>query len=298
MHSNIVRVLSTIVENRDITKYYRNDTQYTLRLLDAQGKPVGKGEEVVFNINGVLYKRYSNEDGYAKLNINLGPDNYIITADYKGCQVSNSVRVLTVLTGKDVTLVHNTGGKYEVKLVDGQGRPYSGQTITMNINGIFYDRITDSNGIARLNINLRPATYIITATYNGYSTSNTIKVTPGVNTYECGNGHNLEIESTANVIERPEGLIYGYEINYPDGQATFSCELWGQSVSEFVNERVSYGARSLGTYKGWAIIDYTPIKQAYAVNVPNYTMHYKDLYFYGTGSDNLNLVKRVVDSFR
>ena len=33
----------------------------------------------------------------------------------------------------------------------------------MNINGVFYNRTTNENGTARLNINLPPGEYILTA---------------------------------------------------------------------------------------------------------------------------------------
>ena len=48
-------------------------------------------------------------------------------------------------------------------MIDGEGNPVSGVNITMNINGVFYNRTTNENGTARLNINLPPGEYILTA---------------------------------------------------------------------------------------------------------------------------------------
>ena len=42
---------------------------------------------------------------------------------------------------------------------------------------MIYDRTTDSEGVARLNINLQKGEYIITSSYNGQSIANTITVT-------------------------------------------------------------------------------------------------------------------------
>jgi hypothetical protein len=61
-------------------------------------------------------------------------------------------------------------------LLDGQGKPYAGQAVTFNINGVFYNRTTGSDGIAKLNIRLMPGEYIITSEYNGAKISNTIKI--------------------------------------------------------------------------------------------------------------------------
>ena len=52
-----------------------------------------------------------------------------------------------------------------------------GAVYKININGVFYDRITDNAGIARLNINLMPGEYIITSMYkNGAAISNKITI--------------------------------------------------------------------------------------------------------------------------
>ncbi len=174
--ANNITVLPLLTENNDITKYYRNGTQYTVKVLGDDGNPVGAGENVTFNINGVFYTRQTDANGTAKLNINLQPGDYIITAQYKGSMVSNNIKVLPVLNASDISMKYRDGTQFEANLVDGQGKPYAGQTITFNINGVFYNRATDSSGIAKLNINLMPGEYIITSSYNGSSIANTIKI--------------------------------------------------------------------------------------------------------------------------
>ena len=140
------------------------------------GKAVGAGESVTFNINGVLYTRQTDANGIAKININLQPGDYVITAEYKGCVVSNNIKILPVLTASDISMKYRDGTQFKATLVDGQGKPYAGQSVTFNINGVFYNRVTDSTGQAKLNINLMPGEYIITSSYNGASIANTIKI--------------------------------------------------------------------------------------------------------------------------
>ena len=167
--SNTITVLSRITENADLIKYYRNSSQYTV-------KAVGAGESVTFNINGVLYTRQTDANGIAKLNINLHPGDYVITAEYQGSRVSNNIKVLPVLSASDISMKYRDGTQFKANLVDSQGKPYAGQFVTFNINGVFYNRMTDSNGQAKLNINLMPGEYIITSSYNSSSISNTIKI--------------------------------------------------------------------------------------------------------------------------
>ena len=175
-HTTKVTVLPNIVENYDLTKFYKNASQYSLRLLDDKGNPVGAGVSIQLNINGVFYTRTSDANGYVKMNINLPPGTYIITAEYKGLRMSNTIKVLTVLEAKDLVMRYHDGSQFKVKVLDGQGRPYAGQTVTYNINGVFYTKTTDGDGIAALTINLPAGEYIITSMYNGLNVANKVTI--------------------------------------------------------------------------------------------------------------------------
>ena len=176
MSSNNITVLATI-QSRDLVKYYKNDSQYIVTLIGNDGKVVGAGENVTFNINGVFYTRQTNASGQAVLNINLNPGKYIITGSYHDCQVSNNIEVKPVLTAIDFVKSFNEPKAFEATLVDGQGNALPNAVVNFNINGMLYNRTTDSYGIARLNINLQKGEYIITSSYNGQSISNTVTVT-------------------------------------------------------------------------------------------------------------------------
>lgn len=171
--SNVVTVLPYI-ESHDLVKYYMNDSQFVVRITDEKGNYVGEGEEVTFNINGVFYTRHTNTTGHVKLNVNLNPDDYIITTQYGGCSVSNNIKVLSVLNASDLEMSYHDGSKFTVNLLDNAGNPYSNQIVTFNINGVFYNRTTDAYGDAKLNINLQAGEYIITSSYNGSNIANTI----------------------------------------------------------------------------------------------------------------------------
>ena len=174
--SNNITILPKIAKNNDLVKYFRNDSQYVVQLIGDDGNPVGAGETVTFNINGVMYERKTNESGFAKLNINLNPGKYVITAMYGGNVVSNEITVLPTLNASDISMSYRDGTQFKATLLDGQGNVYPAQNVTFNINGVFYNRLTDDNGVARLNINLIPGEYIITSTYNKLNIANTITI--------------------------------------------------------------------------------------------------------------------------
>ena len=173
--SNVIKVLS-VIESSDLTKYFRNASQFIVRIHTADGGYVGAGEEVRFNINGMIYAKKTNATGHAKLNINLGQGNYTVTTYYKNYSQGNSIEVLPTLTAEDLSMKYMDGSQFKAQLVDGKGKPYPKQDVTFNINGVFYNRATDSDGVAKLNIRLLAGQYIITSSYNGCNITNKITI--------------------------------------------------------------------------------------------------------------------------
>ena len=70
------------------------------------------------------------------------------------------------------------GSQFKARLVDGKGKPFPKQDVRFNINGVFYDRSTDSYDLAKLKINLPSGEYIITSSYNGANIANKITISP------------------------------------------------------------------------------------------------------------------------
>ena len=169
-----VLVKNTILGN-DTTLYFRNGTQYVAKFLDSDGKALAN-TDVKFNINGVFYTRVTDENGIARLNIRLDPASYIITAynPVTGEQKANEVTVLPRIIAKDLSMKYLDGSTFNATLVDGQGKAIAGVNITFNINGVFYHRTTDVNGVASLNIRLISGVYIITSMYDECWASNKI----------------------------------------------------------------------------------------------------------------------------
>ena len=176
MSSNIIKVISQVSESNDLVKYFKNDSQYRVKIVDIEGNAVGANETVKFNINGVMYERQTDEEGYAQLNINLNPGNYVITAEYNGSMVSNNIEVLPVLTAYDLTMKAGTSDQFKARLVDGQGELYPNQRIDFNINGQFFNSTTDAEGTAALTINLGVGQYTITSSYGDAAIANIITV--------------------------------------------------------------------------------------------------------------------------
>ena len=176
MYGSNITVLSTILAN-DVVKFFRNGTQYCAKFLDGCGSPLVNAS-VVFNINGVFYKKQTDYNGVARLNINLFPGKYILTAMHPdGLMYGYNITVLSTIHGDDIVKFFRNGTQYCAKFLDGCGSPLVNAGVVFNINGVFYKKQTDGRGMARLNINLFPGEYILTAIHlNGEEKANIIKV--------------------------------------------------------------------------------------------------------------------------
>ena len=177
-----ITINSTIVGS-DIVKMYQNGTQFYATFYGKDGKVLAN-TEVSFNINGVFYKRSTDKDGVAKLNINLNPGNYTLTAinPFNGEQKGFNVLVKSLIETNDLTKYYRNASQFEAKIYNKDGSLAVNKEVSFNINGVFYKRTSDANGIVKLSINLRPGDYIITTMYEGLSIGNNVKVLPTLET--------------------------------------------------------------------------------------------------------------------
>ncbi len=162
--SNNITVFTLIVAS-DLTKYFRNESQFIVRVRGPDGNWAKAGEKVTFNIHGVFYTRYTNETGHIKLNIALEYGDYIVTTYYKDAVEANHIKVLPRLIVSDLVMTYGDGSEFVARTLDGQGNIAPYQRVTFNIFGVLYDRITDSNGETRLKIPLIPGEYLMTSIY-------------------------------------------------------------------------------------------------------------------------------------
>ena len=167
-----ITVKSLIVQS-DLTKYYLNASKFQATIYDKNGS-LAVGKNVTFNINGVFYTKTTDSNGVVSLAINLRPGEYIITTMYNGLAVGNNIVVLPTLVTSDLNMTYGDGSNFTAQTLDGQGKPLANQNVTFNINGVFYNKVTDDNGVASLTIRLMSGKYIITSYWNDFQTGNTI----------------------------------------------------------------------------------------------------------------------------
>lgn len=91
-----------------------------------------------------------------------------------------------ILKAPNVTMYYKDGHKFSVALKNQKKKPIANAKIKITINGTTYNRVTDKNGVASLNLNLKSGTYRVVTTfeatkqYDKQTTKSTIKVKPTI----------------------------------------------------------------------------------------------------------------------
>ena len=141
-----------------------------MQLLETGDNPCN-GETVTFTIHGASYNRTTDADGRANLQINLPVGSYQCTISFggsSGLNRSSKTVTVTVTPKKMVSIVLNKlfiktyGGSEALSawVYEADGRTLiSGLKCTFTINGVTYNRTSNSNGEIKLAINLRPGEY-------------------------------------------------------------------------------------------------------------------------------------------
>ena len=232
-----VTVNPTILAN-DTVLMYMDGTVFVAKFLDKTGKALTNAS-VKFNINGVFYTRITDNDGVAKLNIRLGPGSYILTAynNVTGEEKGFDITVKSLIVANDLTKYYLNATRFEATIYNKNGTLAINKNVTFNINGVFYTRQTNENGVVGLNINLRPGNYIITTMFDGLAIGNNINVLPTLVTNDLsmkyldgskftaqtldGQGNPL---ANQNVSFNINGVLY-HRVTDKDGMASLNIRL-------------------------------------------------------------------------
>ena len=118
-------------------------------------------------------------NGIAKLSIDISPGSYKISTKNPVTGETNTNKIFVfkyLMVNKDVTKYYHDTNYYKVRAFDDNGNPAAGQIVKMQVDGKTYNIKTDDKGFAYLNVDLKPGTYTVKATYNGFTVTNKITV--------------------------------------------------------------------------------------------------------------------------
>ncbi|MBE6497033.1 MAG: Ig-like domain repeat protein [Methanobrevibacter sp.] len=171
-----VTIKSTIKAN-DFSKYYKNSASYSSTFYDKKGKLL-KNTAVKYKLNGKTYSVKTSTKGIAKLAIDLKPRSYPISIiNSKTTEtITKTVTINSLIVSNDLTFSENKKGKFNVKILNSNGKVSAKQKVTIKIDGKTYTKTTNSKGIATLELSLIGGEYTITTQYSGLKSTNNITV--------------------------------------------------------------------------------------------------------------------------
>ncbi|WP_404806041.1 right-handed parallel beta-helix repeat-containing protein, partial [Methanobrevibacter smithii] len=167
---NISPDRNPVLNISDIVMIYKDGTRMVAVLTDYLGNPIANAI-VYFTINGQTYNKTTDVNGTASMGLNLASNVYKATVSYNGSDKYNAVsKNITVtinptIISKDLVKMYQNATRFYAKFTDSTGKAIANKEIRFNINGVFYTKKTDKDGVADLGIMLRPGSYILTA-YN------------------------------------------------------------------------------------------------------------------------------------
>ncbi len=224
MHSNEILILKakTIITGSNTQCIYDKVKNYTISLNYEDGAPI-QNQKIYFNINNKTFTAITDNNGIASVllsDLKLGRN----VIDYKfvgddGFESSNNSKIInvinstTVIESNDLIMEFGQKSSFNLTLKDLNNIPLANKQVTFKIIGKTYNINTDNNGIASININLIPGTYLIEYIY---SSDNTLEFNQGFNEIIV-NKKTAVLKSDDLVMEYKDGSKFNVFVCSEDG---------------------------------------------------------------------------------
>lgn len=165
---------------QDLTKTYKESEALEVGLYSDKQPLVNKPIEI--EINSRTYERTTDNNGIAKLNINLGIGKYKTLLTFKGDDEYKSAKghvvvyINPIIETSDLNMSEKDGSKFVATLKDKEGNLLPNTKVDFKINGVLYSKVTNEQGQASLNINLIQGQYKIETIVNNISKENMVNI--------------------------------------------------------------------------------------------------------------------------
>lgn len=138
-------------KNTDVTAMFTTQARYTVQLkIDTQ---VFEGKTVTFKVNGNAYYVKTDRLGYAFIDLKLPAGKYVVTAEYNGVKVTNTVTFKHIIVAKNLKLKKSASSKkIKIKLNKVNNKILKGKKVTLKFKGKKYKAKTNKKGIAKFTL--------------------------------------------------------------------------------------------------------------------------------------------------
>lgn len=166
----------------NVKMYYKDGSKFKVTLKDSKKKPV-KNAKIKISINGATYNKFTDSKGTATINLNLNSGNYVVlttfvgTSKYEKNNVQSTVTIKSTIKCSDFTKYYKNTASYFSTFYEKTGKLLKNTNVKLKVNGKTYTVKTNSKGMAKLAIDLKPRKYNIVSTNSKTSESVTKTIT-------------------------------------------------------------------------------------------------------------------------
>lgn len=182
IEGNVPIKLSNVIFLNDETDFEFGEV-YDIMLIGEDNVALANQEVTITISSGDVeigtFNSTTNDQGIINLPLLYDISEYNITVSYDGDefigdayyrQITNSTTfnikgLPVIIVGSDITIPTKAKQRFEITLKDESNRLLTNKTVEFTVNGVSYNRTTDENGIAGLNINLNMGDYNMTVKY-------------------------------------------------------------------------------------------------------------------------------------
>ena len=135
-------------------------------------------QKLTIKVNGKTYTKTTDSKGQASVSVSFANENtYVVNVNYKGNKVYkasgangkiNVAKFAANIDSYDKSYSKDSAPKYEISLKDSSGNALSNKNVIFTFNGNSYEKTTDANGKASLDlVNPGVGSFDIKATFSG-----------------------------------------------------------------------------------------------------------------------------------
>ena len=157
-----------ILKADKVVMFYKNGTNFKVVLKDNKKKPINKAK-IRVQVAGKTFEKLTNAHGILYVNLNLTSGNYnVITtflgnSQYEKKSIQSTFVVKSTIKSDDMTKYYRNAKLFSSKFLDKKGKPLKKVEIKFKVNNKVYSVKTDNKGFAKVAVDLKPGSYIVTS---------------------------------------------------------------------------------------------------------------------------------------
>lgn len=218
----------------NLKMYYKDGSRFKTTITNKNKKPISNAK-VEFTVKNKVYTKKTDSKGNAYLTINLASGNYPITtkfvetSKYASISKKSTIMIKSTIKSNDLKKYYKNTSPYTSTFYSKKGSVLKNTVVKFKLNNKYYSVKTDTKGIGKLSINLKPGKYTISIINT--KTSETISKTITINSLIATNDLTITDRNDGNFnvkVFNSNGKIY------PNQRVLF--KLNGKTYSKTTNK--------------------------------------------------------------